>query len=178
MMGEDESDQSFAMELMLKTPGFLDSQMASVFQSYRTLYSSVPEDKFAFAAREDAVTKHDRELETSKRLDTILARIFTPIYIGSFTAEAKAEATWRSLRAGLAAVEYRNRTGRYPEKLPVSGPLSMDPFSEQPLIYKRTNEGFLVYSVGENKKDDGGTFQKTGDSNDIDFGFGVPYKVH
>jgi len=31
-----------------------------------------------------------------------------------------------------------------------------DPFSGNPLIYRKTPSGFIVYSVGSNGKDDGG----------------------
>jgi hypothetical protein len=32
----------------------------------------------------------------------------------------------------------------------------IDPFSDQPLVYKKTDNGFTLYSVGYNFKDDGG----------------------
>ena len=36
------------------------------------------------------------------------------------------------------------------EKLP------MDPYSDGTLVYKKTDDGFLLYSLGENLCDDGG----------------------
>jgi len=33
----------------------------------------------------------------------------------------------------------------------------MDPYSDKPLVYKRKGEGFILYSVGPNFIDDGGT---------------------
>jgi len=35
--------------------------------------------------------------------------------------------------------------------------LPIDPYSDQPLVYKRTESDFVLYGVGENFKDDGGT---------------------
>ena len=32
----------------------------------------------------------------------------------------------------------------------------MDSFSDKPLVYKKTNDSFLLYSIGLNFKDDGG----------------------
>lgn len=32
----------------------------------------------------------------------------------------------------------------------------MDPYSDRPLVYRGTDDGFLLYSVGENFADDGG----------------------
>jgi hypothetical protein len=31
-----------------------------------------------------------------------------------------------------------------------------DPFGDGPLIYRRSNDGYLLYSVGGNRRDDGG----------------------
>jgi hypothetical protein len=32
----------------------------------------------------------------------------------------------------------------------------MDPFSDKPLIYRRTGDNFILYSLGPNFEDDGG----------------------
>jgi len=32
----------------------------------------------------------------------------------------------------------------------------IDPFTGKPLVYRREGEGFIVYSLGTNQKDDGG----------------------
>ncbi len=34
--------------------------------------------------------------------------------------------------------------------------IPIDPFSDKPLVYKRTEDGFTLYSVSENLTDDGG----------------------
>lgn len=44
--------------------------------------------------------------------------------------------------------------GAYPDRLPDQCPV--DPFSLQPFRYRRKGQGFALYSVGENGKDDGG----------------------
>ncbi|MBW8016012.1 MAG: hypothetical protein FVQ82_07490 [Planctomycetes bacterium] len=48
-------------------------------------------------------------------------------------------------------------SGGYLEKLPV------DPFSGEPFVYKRTDEGFLLYSFGTDMDDDGGNSTVTRD---------------
>jgi hypothetical protein len=62
------------------------------------------------------------------------------------------------LRAARVAVElYRAQHGnnKYPDSAPASMPI--DPFSAKPLLYRKTASGFVVYSVGTNKRqDDGG----------------------
>ncbi|MBS3734657.1 MAG: hypothetical protein KGY99_07000 [Phycisphaerae bacterium] len=56
---------------------------------------------------------------------------------------------------------YHAETGAYPDKLAALTPTYLqavptDPFTGEPLIYKRTDAGYVLYSVGENLDDDGG----------------------
>ena len=67
-------------------------------------------------------------------------------------------ATLRLTRAGLALLQYQQAHGVFPPTLDALGVEGLvDPFTEQPLHYRPESEGFLVYSVGEDRKDDGGT---------------------
>ncbi len=61
-------------------------------------------------------------------------------------------------------------TGKpFPLTLPDIGPARIDPFSHRPFIYKPSAGGFLVYSLGRNRRDDGGTIGRTSDEGDIIF---------
>ncbi len=63
-------------------------------------------------------------------------------------------------RIGLALGIFRLRQGRYPDSLAelraAGWELPADPFSEQAYHYRRAGAGFLVYSVGADREDDGG----------------------
>jgi hypothetical protein len=62
----------------------------------------------------------------------------------------------------LAIIRFKQNTGNYPENLEglvAAGYLKkipLDPFSDQPLVYKRMADNFTLYSVGLNLIDDGG----------------------
>lgn len=72
----------------------------------------------------------------------------------------------RMTRAGLALLRHRQAQGTFPETLDVLGLKGLiDPFDEKPLRYRREGEGFLVYSVGDDQHDNGGTPQPEFDSN-------------
>ena len=61
-------------------------------------------------------------------------------------------------RAGLALLRYRELHGTFPESLDALGLEDLrDPFVDQPLHYRAENAGFIVYSVGKDQKDNGGT---------------------
>jgi hypothetical protein len=67
-------------------------------------------------------------------------------------------------RLAAALAQFRAENGAYPEKLEELVPgmlqsLPNDPNSSMPLLYKRDGGGFLLYSVGANGKDDGGSFE-------------------
>jgi len=71
--------------------------------------------------------------------------------------------------ATLAILRWRLEKGQYPSTLNelvsagFMAELPMDPFSDKPLIYKKTDDNFILYSVGENFTDDGGkVFMKNG----------------
>jgi hypothetical protein len=62
----------------------------------------------------------------------------------------------------LAVIRFKQSTGNYPENLEglvaasYLKKIPLDPFSDQPLVYKKTADNFTLYSVGLNFKDDGG----------------------
>lgn len=67
----------------------------------------------------------------------------------------------RLARIAQALWAYREDRGAFPEELKALQPayleeLPIDPFSGRRFIYRRTGEGFALYSVGENQRDDGG----------------------
>jgi hypothetical protein len=78
-----------------------------------------------------------------------------------FLKNAQLEATLLAARTGLACRLHRSRTGAYPESLEALVPgilkeVPVDPFTGKPFVYRREREGFIVYSLGSNEKDDGG----------------------
>jgi hypothetical protein len=72
------------------------------------------------------------------------------------------KAELRSAVAALAAERYRLAEGHWPESLDVLVPLYLagvptDPFDGQPLRLKQLPEGLVIYSVGVDRTDDGGS---------------------
>jgi len=97
--------------------------------------------------------------------------IYTPIsliigsncvYIGPKIA--KAETYRRLARLACRLEEYRIGHGTYPEKLEelpdLPAHLNQEVLSEEPLRYQRKGDGYQLYSVGWDQKDDGGVFNK------------------
>ena len=75
--------------------------------------------------------------------------------------------------AALTLKAYQNKKGEYPQslaQLPETiewANLPEDPFSGEDFIYRREGEGFLIYSIGANLKDDGGKVEQDWKEGDI-----------
>lgn len=62
------------------------------------------------------------------------------------------------LATALALRAYHSTHGDYPASLRATGwELPTDPFSGRDFVYRRSGAGFILYSVGANGQDDGGT---------------------
>ena len=77
----------------------------------------------------------------------------------------------RALFTILALEKWRLERGNYPEALDelfetgLLEQLPMDPWSDKPLVYKRTDDGFMLYGVGRNFKDDHGKIVRDNNGN-------------
>jgi hypothetical protein len=70
---------------------------------------------------------------------------------------------WRAVtdlhltRAGLALLQYKQAHGTFPETLAALGVEGLtDPYTGKSLLYRPAGEGFVVYSVGQDRQDNGG----------------------
>ncbi|MBW8038863.1 MAG: hypothetical protein FVQ85_02555 [Planctomycetes bacterium] len=93
----------------------------------------------------------------------ILLEIFTPAIGRVCEIAHRNRIDVEATLAVIAILRYKQDTGNYPENLDelieagLLKALSIDPYSDQSLVYKRTESDFALYGVGENFKDDGGT---------------------
>jgi hypothetical protein len=77
---------------------------------------------------------------------------------------AKAETYRRLARLACGLEEYHIAHGQYPDNLDdlpdLPAHLNQEVLSEEPLRYQRKGDGYLLYSIGWNQKDDGGVIAK------------------
>jgi hypothetical protein len=88
----------------------------------------------------------------------LLTRTLLPGLSGIKRVYSRAMADLRLTRAGLALLRYKATRGVFPPALEVLGLQdTTDPFSGKSLLYRAEGQGFLLYSVAEDQKDNGGT---------------------
>lgn len=91
----------------------------------------------------------------------ILSSMLLPAMSKAVVTDAGCFARLRLAKTAVAVERFRLANGRYPDSMEEVVPgfisvLPTDPFSGQPLRYKRIAKGYVVYSVGADGRDDGG----------------------
>ena len=97
-----------------------------------------------------------------------LIEILSPAITRLTEIEYSSRAEIQALITTLAILRYNTANNGYPATLSelISASyikeLPIDPFSDKPLVYRRTQEGFILYSFGADFDDDGGQYSKWG----------------
>lgn len=129
-------------------------------------------ERFARESRKPVI-QQERLPEPGHILNAILA---PDIFWGPLLrADATGTARNRLLAISAAVRAYRLSHGRHPKTLAEAGvaDLNKDPFTGGEFVYKTSEKGFLVYSVGEDGRDDGGK-RAANDRSPGDIGL-IPY---
>jgi hypothetical protein len=104
-------------------------------------------------------------IEAIKKPNGMLAKILVPTYSRITVNQARAEAGVRCAMVAIAIERYRRTTnGRRPDVLSELTPkyiksVPLDPFSGKELLYHQDKDSYVVYSVNENRQDDGGALE-------------------
>lgn len=93
-----------------------------------------------------------------------ISRIITPALNSSLLHSVHVQALIRVSRTGLALLRHKLAHGAYPASLAEIDPeflgeIPVDPFIGQPLVYRPEADGFVLYSLGNNFRDDNGTIE-------------------
>ena len=94
-----------------------------------------------------------------KKRQLIFANLVNKVYGNIISRYATHIAKIDMLRLALAIEQYRLENNKLPQRLNMVSkyiPIPQDPYDSNSLRYKKTDSGYLIYSIGENNKDDGG----------------------
>jgi hypothetical protein len=118
------------------------------------------------------MSPYERHINDSNSIDAMIMKlskyryslfhIFLPTFDRVSELAYRGKTQYEATLTILALQQWQMEKGGYPEtlnNLVESGylkELPMDPYTDKPLIYKKTDDNFVLYSVGPNFKDDGG----------------------
>ncbi len=97
----------------------------------------------------------------AERIGLMFLLLLTPSLEVATSAEQRGAEDFEVVKLGFLLAAYRAENGRYPIQLSdlipkYTAEVPLDRCSGKPLIYKPQENGYVLYSVGENGKDDGG----------------------
>ncbi|MSR54199.1 MAG: hypothetical protein EXS09_13035 [Gemmataceae bacterium] len=101
------------------------------------------------------------EISRGEYMGKVYISILLPAFMKIQDAADRTEQTEQNLQVAFALAAYQADNGRYPATLNQLAPKYLakipgDLFSGQPLIYRLTDDGYLLYSVGINENDEEG----------------------
>jgi len=175
LRAEDEADGNAAPELMFRLDfrkiTFAPTFIADHATYLRLMAKSVRLLQGPFVPREGAARREIDNLRWRYTLNRRLAPmpgIMKDIHCGLV-------ANVQIARAGLGLLRYRHVHGQFPPSL---DPLELegltDPYDGKPLRYRRQGNGFIVYSVDEDQKDNGGSPRQPKKKTDFDMVWQFP----
>jgi hypothetical protein len=117
----------------------------------------------------------------SEKVGQIMVDLMLPVLDSALTAESRHLTQQTLIQLALAVAAYRADRGEYPASLGELQPkyidaLPTDAFAGRPLVYRRTDDGYVLYSVGQNGLDEGGRNTMYDEDGD-DWQVSVPAKV-
>ena len=145
---------------------------------FRTMNEVVQASKLEDAAQQEAIQKVEKKASSESR--HMLTRLFLPpgYALKLAMASQRSQAQMRCAIAALAAERYRLKHGAWPRALDdlvkdgLLKDIPKDPYDGKSLRMRRTATGVIVYSVGPDKVDNGGKFDREDPTAaDTDLGF-------
>jgi hypothetical protein len=108
----------------------------------------------------DAATVLDRQVADLPRWALVARRVLPPRFAETAVHDGEALTALRGARLMIALRLRRLKTGDYPDGQLSSQDTPADPFSGDAFRCRRTAAGCLLWSVGPDRRDDGGTERK------------------
>lgn len=114
----------------------------------------------------------------SQQIANVLISMLFPATDAAFTVERRNQTNRSLVVLGLSLADYRDEHQRFPDRLDQLVPKHMervpiDVMWGEPFNYKKTEAGYVLYAIGQDGQDDGGSTSDTGDG-PLDFVIAVP----
>lgn len=139
--------------------GFFDRDLLYYLETMQKLIDAAGEPP---PERFDAVKDFDADMIEAKQKLYVITAMILPQLGKCLDRDADNSARLRAAATALAIERYRlKHEGKLPENFSMLVPeylpaMPIDPFTGEALQYRKRDKGFIVYSVGADRQDDGG----------------------
>lgn len=147
-----------------QSPLVQESFEADYLRTWFIGWKSFPKDDRDWVGYGLAMKKMSKAIDEDLSPARAASQAFIPAF--QFTDSIGVlQARDRLLETSVRLLQDRQRTGKLPVVLPADlGDARLDPFDGKPLRYRRKGSGFLLYSIGSDRTDDGGHLRMRGDA--------------
>lgn len=146
----DQSDGNFGVNFSIPA-SVRDSWRARHLRMFNQLYSSFPKEN-DWKKMADLMGEVDRKVSEDTSIANKMNQLLCPVFTGTALSVGRMQAD-RNLTVTMLELLQKPTL---PSNLKGFGSEAQDPFGTGQLHYKPKGKGFLLYSVGTDKKDDGG----------------------
>ena len=158
---------------LLNSPAACEVYLELMAESIEASRAPYPEALKRSAQINDRIKTMASTRNPLERLKYMTSLMMLPALDSFISANASRIAERDLTVAAIAAERYRMETGDYPQTLSQLVPkylpaVPADPFDGQPLRMKKTEDGLLLYSIGKDGRDNGGTDRDSNPRGDSD----------
>jgi hypothetical protein len=163
-MGGEKPDKDFLDSYKKDPQAFWDNQKTIYLM---TLYDALTLSAEPYYKVSDKIKRIEDGVIKLPQKDAYFLKLSFPALLKGCAQETRVNAYLGAAEIGLANRLYRSKYGKYVDSLDQLSPeilrnIPLDPFTGKDYIYKKRGEGFAVYSVDKDLKDNGGESQGFG----------------
>ncbi|MDX2064823.1 MAG: hypothetical protein SFX74_03670, partial [Fimbriimonadaceae bacterium] len=139
-----------ALVSVLSIPPFREAAMAYYYRFITNAWQTLTFDPDQYRKDLEYCGKLESELK-SRDPSNFIATWHHFSYVNFINVNADEAARLRCLKLAMRLIRDRSNNRPFPSNVSA---IPKDPFTGKPLIYRRTSQGFMLYSLGTNLKDD------------------------
>jgi hypothetical protein len=152
--------------------GWVDDNGSFMLEASRKIIESCD---LSYPEAHKKMTEAVAPIEKNTKTDMAIAQVLFPVFTQSAARRTDIHAHVNVVRVAAKLLAWKRVHGGFPDKLEQAvTPAPIDPFDLKPLRYRREGNGFVVYSIGETGKFDGGTVNVKPDAKESFFRYPRP----
>jgi hypothetical protein len=152
---DENSPDSSLNEVLARDPSYRKAWAAKFLHYLNPAYRDLSKAT-TWGEIDKALKALDVNVANDHSLENRLNQLFAPVYLSIGDAWARDVAKHRMIALAISIMRQRKTLGHLPKVASASDPFYLDPFDLKPLRFQAAADGFTLYSVGGDLKDDKG----------------------